>query len=143
MKKFRVPFQVRELVWNNCIATVEANTKTEAFEKVKNSANPFFDFNAKWDGINTVTVEVPETEIFNYMEEITVDNVKEVEKYSYQADFEIFDLLRLSKDAMYGVVESEIPDIEEICDMDIIPIGINGKSVTLKFIPTEYREYKE
>ena len=140
-KKFKVPFQTRELVWNNCVGfNIEANTKAEAFLKVKNSNNPFFDFDASWDGCNTVTNEVVETEIFNYMEEVEVSDVEEVEKYSYQAEFKIFDLLRLEKDVIYTMVENEIPNIDEIFEMDIIPIGINGKSVVLKFIPTNYKE---
>lgn len=139
-KKFYVPFQVKEIVWNNCVATIEASTKKEAYQQVENSTNPFFDFNAEWDGCNTVTSEVVETEIFNYVEETEVSDVKEAEKYSYQAEFEIFDLLRLEKDAIYTMIENEIPNIEEIYEMDIIPVSISGKNVTLKFVPTKYKE---
>lgn len=139
-KKFHVPFQTREIVWNNCVATVEANTKAEAFEKVKNSDNPFFNFDAEWDGCNTVTTEVVETEVYNYMKEATVEDVKEVEKYSYQSGFEILDLLKLSKDTLYKSVEEQIPNIEKIFEMDIIPIDIKNQYVILKFIPREYKE---
>jgi len=139
-KRFKVPFLVKETVWNNNIAEVEAATKKEAYEKVKKSTNPYFDFDAAWDGCNTVTDDVIETETFNYMKETEVEDVKEVEKYSYKADFEIFDLLRMEKDAIYDMIESKFPDIEEIYKMDIIPVCINGKFITLKFIPTEYKE---
>lgn len=139
MKKFRVPVQARELVWNEYIAIVEANSREEALEKVKASDDPFYDFDPDENGINTVTLEVLETEEY-FTEETVLDRVKEVEKYSYQAEFEIFDLLRLEKDAIYTMVENEIPNIEEIFEMDIIPIGVNGKNVVLKFIPTNYKE---
>ena len=139
MKKFRVPVQARELVWNEYVAIVEANSREEALEKVKASDNPFYDFNPDENGINTVTLEVIETEEYS-TEETFLDRIKEVEKYSYQAEFKIFDLLRLEKDAIYAMVESEIPNIDEIYEMDIIPVGISGKSVTLKFVPTKYKE---
>lgn len=44
MRKFKVPFGAVETVWNNCIATVEAKTEEEAFEKVEKSieeSNPY------------------------------------------------------------------------------------------------------
>ena len=109
-KKFKVPFQAKELVWNNCVPDIEVNTKAV------------------------------ETEIFNYMEEVEVSDVKEAEKYSFTAGFEIFDLLRWEKDAVYTMVEEQIPGIKEISEMDIIPIGIQNQYVILKFIPTKYKE---
>ncbi len=139
MKKFRVPVQARELVWNEYIAIVEANSREEALEKVKASDNPFYDFDLDENGTNTVTLEVIETEEYS-TEETGLDRVKEVEKYSFTIGFEIFDLLRLGKDALYTMVENEIPNIKEITEMDIIPIDIQNQYVILKFIPTKYKE---
>jgi len=84
-KTYMVPFQAEETVWNSCVAKVEANSKEEAFQAVKKSieeSNPFRDFNAEWNGINTVTIECIETAGYGIGEDsgLTVEDVVEADE---------------------------------------------------------------
>jgi len=145
-KQFLVPFVAEETVWNNCVAKVEATSKEEAFEMVEQSikeSNPFRDFNAEWDGINTVTMEVVETSSYGIGDEhnINVNDVEECKEneLSVKLTFSAFDLLRLEKDAIYHAVEQELDGIE-VLDMEMIPIGVSSNEVFYKCIPTEYKK---
>jgi hypothetical protein len=139
MKKFKVPFKARELVVNNCVTTVEAENEEEAIQKVAFSienSNPFADFDCDWDGFNSITEEVIETEEY-YLDDPVLEEIKEVEEPFCELEYEAFDLLRLEKDAVYGAVEQKLGDIE-VFDMKMIPVRLNGISVVYKCIPTEY-----
>ena len=148
MRKFKVPFEAEEVVWNSSFAIVEAKSKEEAFAKVEQSieeSNPYRDFNAEWNGINTVTTEVIETSKYGIGEDygVTIDDVTDVtNEISVEIEFEAFDLLRMEKDAVYTAVENKLNGIQEIFDMDIIPVGINGNAVKYKCIIKEYDDVK-
>lgn len=143
MRKFKVPFGAVETVWNNCIATVEAKTEEEAFEKVEKSieeSNPFKDFDAQWNGINTVTSEVIETSKYNIGEDFdaTVEDVVEVNELETTITCTAFDLLRWGNDGFYEMVEQKL-NVVEVLDMDITPIGVSDDEVTYKCVPTKYK----
>lgn len=143
MKTFIVPFQAEEIVWNNCIARVEAESKENAFMKVEQSIkenNPFADFDAAWSGTNTVTSEVIQTTKYGIGDEYscTLEDVKEANKLETTITCSAFDLLRWGKDGFYEMVEQNLDGVE-VLDMDIIPIGVSGNEVTYKCVPTEYK----
>lgn len=143
MKTFIVPFQAEEIVWNDCIARVEAESKEDAFMKVEQSIkenNPFADFNAEWDGINTVTSEVIETTKYGIGDEYncTLEDVKEVNNLETTITCSAFDLLRWGKDGFYEMVEQNLNGVE-VLDMKITPIGVSGSEVIFKCVPTEYQ----
>lgn len=148
MRKFKVPFEVEEVVWNSSYAIVEAESAEKAFAKVEQSieeSNPYRDFNAEWDGINTVTMEVIETSQYGIGEDygVTIDDVEDVtDEISVEIEFKAFDLLRMEKDAIYTAVEHKLDNIQEVFDMDIIPVGINGEYVKYKCIIKEYDDIK-
>jgi hypothetical protein len=121
----------------------EADSKEEAFKKVEDSiasGNPFRDFNAEWDGINTVASEVIETTRYCIGDEYnsTVEDVIEVSELETTITCTAFDLLRWEKDALYEMVEENLDGVE-VLDMEIIPIGVSGDEMTYKCVPTEYK----
>ena len=145
-KQFLVPFVAEETVWNNCVAKVEATSKEEAFAMVEQSiedSNPFRDFNAEWDGINTVTMEVVETSSYGIGDEHNIDanDVEECKDdvLGVKLTFSAFDLLRLEKDAIYHAVEQELDGID-VLEMEMIPVGVSGNDVVYNCIPTEYKK---
>ena len=148
MRKLKVPFETEETVWNRSFAIVEAESAEEAFAKVERSieeSNPYRDFNAVWDGINTVTSEVIETSKYGIGEDygVTIDDVEDVtDEISIEIEFGAFDLLRMEKDAIYTVVEHKLDGIQEVFDMDIVPIGVSGNAVKYKCIIKEYDDIK-
>ena len=145
MRKFKVPFEAEEIVWNSCFAVVEAETAEEAYKMVEESietSNPFGDFDASWDGINTVTSECIETREYAIGEDygVTVEDVKDItDEISVTLEFSAFDLLRLSKDAIYEAVEQQLDGIE-VLDMDMIPVGVIGDAVQYKCVATQYKK---
>jgi len=133
-----VPFEAEEIVWNSCIAKVKAASKEEAFAMVEQSieeSNPFRDFNADWDGINTVTSEVIET--IKYVSVEDIKEVNELNELEVELTFSAFDLLRLEKDAIYHAVEQQLDGIE-VLDMEMIPAKISGSDITYRCIPTKF-----
>lgn len=148
MRKFKVLFEAEESSWNSCFAIIEAESAEEAYKKMEDSidvSNPFRDFNAEWDGINTVTTEVIETAQYGIGEDygVTIDDVEDVTgEISVEIEFEAFDLLRMEKDAIYTAVEHKLDGIQEVFDMDIIPIGVNGNAVKYKCVIKEYDDIK-
>lgn len=142
MKTFVVPFQAEEIVWNGCIARVEAESKEDAFMKVEQSIrenNPFADFNADRNGINTVTSEVIETTKYGIGDEYccTLEDVKKANEIETTITCTAFDLLRWGKDGFYEMVEQNL-NVVEVLDMDVFPIGVSGDNVTYKCVPTKY-----
>ncbi len=148
MRRFKVPFEAEETVWNSSFAIVEAESAEEAFAKVERSieeSNPYRDFDAEWDGINTVTTEVIETSQYGIGEDygVTIDDVEDVtDEISVEIEFKAFDLLRMEKDAIYTAVEHKLDGIQEVFDMDIVPIGVSGNAVKYKCIIKEYDDIK-
>jgi len=150
MKSYLVPFVAEETVWNDCVARVEANSKEEAFLKVQKSieeSNPFIDFNASWNGINTVTTECVETEQYAIGDEYntTVEDVKEDnEDISCELAISALDIAQYG-DELYKKVEEKFLENNldiDIRDMNLTPIGIDGDLVNYKVIPTEYVDRK-
>ena len=80
-RKFFVQFTMEEVVWNKGYAEVSATSKDEAYQKVCDSieySNPYKDFQSSWDGENTVTEEIVDTNKYCIGEEYdcTVEDVK-------------------------------------------------------------------
>jgi len=143
-----VPFKAEETVLNECLAKVEAKSKEEAFALVEKSikeSNPFRDFNAEWNGINTVTSEVLETSGYGIGDEhyCTVDDVQELdERVSCQLQLTAFDIARYGKDELYRMAEEKFAIVGltlDIQDMDLIPIAIEEHFVTYNVIPTDFK----
>jgi len=148
MRTYLVPFQAEEIVWNDCVANVEANTKVEAFALVENSitySNPFKDFDAQWDGLNTVTNEVIETTKYGIGEEYntTVDDVTEADDRVYlELKLSALDMLRFDKDEIYRMVEDKFAKVGlyfDITSMDIIPKVIEEHFITCYCYPVDYQ----
>jgi len=148
MRTYLVPFQSEEIVWNDCIAEVEANSREEAFKIVEDSitnSNPFRDFNAQWNGVNTVTNEVVEVTKYAIGEEYnsTIDDVKEADNKIYaELQLEAFDMLRLDKDEIYRMVEEKFRQVGLILDItsiNIIPKKIEEETITYYCYPVDYR----
>jgi len=79
-KIFKVPFYAIELCLNKCYAKVKAEDAIEAYKIVQNAIDDgsiFNDIDADWDGENTVTEEVIETEQYQ-IDGYTVEDVVEV-----------------------------------------------------------------
>jgi len=147
-KTYIVPFQAEEIVWNNCIAKVEANSKEEALEKVEKSvenSNPLFDFNTDWDGTNTVTNECIETIQCKMKDdfEVTVYHIKEFDdRIRCELSHTAFDIARYGKDDLYKQAENiflEVGLTLDILEMDMVPTAIEEHFVTYECIPTEYK----
>jgi len=139
---YMVPFEAEEIVWNSCVAKVKAASKEEAFAMVEQSieeSNPFRDFNADWNGINTVTSEVIQTTKYCIGDDynLSVEDVKEVNELEVELTFSAFDLLRLEKDAIYHAVEQQLDGVE-VLDMEMIPTKISGSDITYRCIPTNF-----
>lgn len=147
MRTYIVPFEAKETSWNSCIAKVEASSKEEAFKMVEKSieeSNPFRDFNAEWNGINTVTNEVIETSKYAIGDEYScaVDDVEEADERVYcTLDLTAFDIARYGKDALYHQAENIFLEVGlelEIFEMDMIPIKFEEHFVAYKCIPTDF-----
>ena len=150
MKTYLVPFIAEEICWNNCIAKVEAKSKEEAFKKVEKSieeSNPFRDFDAEWNGINTVTDECIQTIAYKIGEDfgISIEDVKEIESpIKCELSLTAFDIARYGKDELYNMVEAEFLEVGlvlEIFEMKMIPNSIEEHFVKYDCVPTEYKQF--
>ena len=148
MRTYLVPFEAEETVWNSFVAKVEANSPEEAFNAVKNSievSNPLHDFNAEWDGINTVTSKVIETTKYLIGDEYdcSVEDVREFDERVYcTLDLTAFDIARHGKDELCNQARNIFLEVGldlEIFDMEMIPIKIEEHFVTYKCIPTDFK----
>lgn len=149
MKTYLVPFEAKEIVWNTSVARVEADSKEEAFnmvnESIKNSG-PYLDFDASWDGINTVTSECIETVEYGIGEDygFTVDDVKEEDnRIKCELELSAFDIARYGKDELYRMAEEKFAQVGLILDikeMELVPIKIEEHFVTYDAIPTDYQQ---
>jgi len=110
MEKFAVPFNAEEKVINESMAIVEANTESEAFEmvesKIKEGENPFKYFDCQMYGVDTVTIDVLETE-----------------KYTIDADEEVVSL--------QVCLENIMQDVEDINKRVTIKIAEKYKDVEI------------
>ena len=145
MRKFKVYFEAEETAWNSCFAVVEAESAEEAYKMVEDSienSNPFADFDASWNGINTVTTDVIETNKYGIGEDygVGIDDVEDItDEISVELEFSAFDLMRLGKDAVYQAVEQELDGIEAL-DMEMTPVGVRGDVVIWKCRLTDWRK---
>lgn len=148
MKTYLVPFEAEEIVWNTSVAEVEAHSEAEAFNIVKKSienGNPYLDFNASWDGINTVTSECIETIRYGIGEDydITINNVREAdERLKCELELSAFDIARYGKYELYNMAEEKFAQAGIslfIKEMKLIPIGFKEHYVTYDAIPTDYK----
>jgi len=147
-KTYLVPFEAEEKVWNTLVARVEADSKEEAFTKVQKSikeSNPLRDFNAEWNGINTVTSECIETIKYGIGEDYnsTIDDVTEAdERIKCEIELTAFDIANKEKDELYRMVKEKFTKVGlllDIQEMELIPIKIEEHFVTYDAIPVDYK----
>ena len=153
MKTYLVPFQEEETVWVNYLASVNANSKEEAYDKLKGlieAGETPHHYDDEVDG-HTYLIEATQNlgiaehiggdGKFN-IEDFGIDDVKEIdERVSCKLDFTAFDIARYGQDELYNIAEAEFSKVGlslEILEMDMIPTKIEEHFVSYDCIPTEY-----
>ncbi len=143
MRTYLVPFQEEEIVWVEYNAKVEANSKEEAFSRIKQIIEDDDYPHREYDCENLGIVEHIESNSKFFMDDVSIDDVQiEDDRLSCEISHTAFDVTRLGKDALYSEVEDIFLRIGiniEVIKMDMIPIRIKEHSVTYKCIPTEHK----
>jgi hypothetical protein len=154
MQRYLVPFEEVETVSVGYAATVHANSKEEAFNKLRGliqAGDSPHNYEDKIDGnfytieasVNTGIIEHLHSDCKYHMNDYGIDDVKEADKRVYcELELTAFDISRYGKDELYAMAEEKFVKATsyiEILEMEMIPFKIEEYFVKYKCIPTEYK----
>ena len=156
MKTYLVPFEEIETVLVGYQASVKANSKEEAFNKIRNiiadgeSPHNYIDV---IDGVeysieacsNLGIIEHIESDCKYNMDDYDVNDVEILdERVSCQLQLSAFEIARYGKDELYNMAEAKFLEVGltlEILDMEMIPSSIEEHFVKYDCVPTEYKQF--